>query len=96
MGKALQLLTDNVNERFEVTLNLLAGTVAAVDWENIRQGNRDAYLHLYESSLSVYDDSLRQRSGSYYTPHEVVEEMVRLAEEVLRTRLAKARGYGDA
>ncbi|MET8696138.1 type ISP restriction/modification enzyme [Streptomyces bauhiniae] len=95
MGKALQLLTDNVNERFEVTLNLLARTVAAVDWETIRQGNRDAYLHLYESFLSVYDDSLRQRSGSYYTPHQVVEEMVRLAEEVLRTRLGKARGYGD-
>ncbi|MEU2281041.1 type ISP restriction/modification enzyme [Streptomyces sp. NPDC013178] len=95
MGKALQLLTDNVNERFEVTLNLLARTVAAVQWDIIRQGNRDAYLHLYESFLSVYDDSLRQRSGSYYTPHQVVEEMVRLAEEVLRTRLGKARGYGD-
>jgi hypothetical protein len=95
MGKALQLLTDNVNERFEVTLNLLARTVAAVEWDIIRQGNRDAYLHLYESFLSVYDDSLRQRSGSYYTPHQVVEEMVRLAEEVLRTRLGKARGYGD-
>ncbi|MEU3449169.1 type ISP restriction/modification enzyme [Streptomyces thermolilacinus] len=95
MGKALQLLTDNVNERFEVTLDLLARTVQGVDWATIRQGNRDAYLHLYESFLSVYDDTLRQRSGSYYTPHQVVEEMVRLAEEVLRTRLGKALGYGD-
>ncbi|MFF8841393.1 type ISP restriction/modification enzyme [Streptomyces sp. NPDC015127] len=95
MGKALQLLTDNVNERFEVTLDLLARTVEAVDWTTIRQGNRDAYLHLYESFLSVYDDDLRQRSGSYYTPHQVVEEMVRLTEEVLRSRLGKARGYGD-
>ncbi|MET7901976.1 type ISP restriction/modification enzyme [Streptomyces sp. NPDC005355] len=95
MGKALQLLTDNINERFEVTLHLLARTIAAVDWKTIRQGNRDAYLHLYESFLSVYDDDLRQRSGSYYTPREVVEEMVRLAEDVLRTRLGKARGYGD-
>ncbi|MFJ9916874.1 type ISP restriction/modification enzyme [Actinacidiphila glaucinigra] len=95
MGKALQLLTDNVNERFEVTLHLLARTIAAVDWRTIRQGNRDAYLHLYESFLSVYDDDLRQRSGSYYTPREVVEEMVRLAEDVLRTRLGKERGYGN-
>jgi hypothetical protein len=37
--------------------------MAAVDWEPHRQGNRDANLRLYESSLSVYDDSLRQRSG---------------------------------
>lgn len=95
MGKALQLLTDNVNERFEVTLELLRQTVAAVDWTTIRQGNRDAYLHLYESFLSVYDDELRQRSGSYYTPHQIVEEMVRLTEEVLRTRLGKSLGYGD-
>ncbi|MEU6488375.1 type ISP restriction/modification enzyme [Streptomyces sp. NPDC046887] len=95
MGKTLQLLTDNVNDRFEVTLHLLARTIDAVDWRAIRHGNRDAYLHLYESFLSVYDDKLRQRSGSYYTPHEVVEEMVRLAEDVLRTRLGKERGYGD-
>ncbi|WP_323383935.1 type ISP restriction/modification enzyme, partial [Streptomyces calidiresistens] len=95
MGKALQLLTDNVNDRFTVTLDLLARTIEGVDWETIRNGNRDAYLHLYESFLSVYDDRLRQRSGSYYTPHQVVEEMVRLTEEVLRTRLGKARGYGD-
>ncbi|GAA3970527.1 hypothetical protein GCM10022384_22070 [Streptomyces marokkonensis] len=95
MGKALQLLTDNVNERFAVTLDLLARTVQGVDWETIRQGNRDAYLHLYESFLSVYDDDLRRRSGSYYTPHQVVEEMVRLTEEILRTRLGKTRGYGD-
>ncbi|UXI81804.1 N-6 DNA methylase [Streptomyces vinaceusdrappus] len=95
MGKALQLLTDNVNERFEVTLDLLAHTVERVNWKTIRQANRDAYLHLYESFLSVYDDDLRRRSGSYYTPHQVVEEMVRLTDEVLRTRLGKARGYGD-
>lgn len=95
MAKALQLLTDNVNERFEVTLGLLARTVGRIEWETIRQGNRDAYLHLYESFLSVYDDRLRQRSGSYYTPHQVVEEMVRLTEEVLRTRLGKTRGFGD-
>lgn len=95
MGKALQLLTDNVNERFKVTPDLLARTVDSVGWETIRQGNRDAYLYLYESFLSVYDDDLRRRSGSYYTPHQVVEDMARLAEEVLRTRLGKARGYGD-
>lgn len=32
MGKALQLLTDNVNERFTVTLELLRRTIAEVDW----------------------------------------------------------------
>jgi hypothetical protein len=95
MGKALQLLTDNVNERFTVTLELLRRTIATVDWPAIRSGNRDAYLHLYEHFLTVYDPLLRQRSGSYYTPHEVVEEMVRLTEDVLRTRLNQPDAFGS-
>ncbi|MFF8424889.1 type ISP restriction/modification enzyme [Streptomyces sp. NPDC016566] len=95
MGKALQLLTDNVNERFEVTLNLLLRTITSVDWPAIRRGNRDAYLHLYENFLTVYDARLRQKSGSYYTPREIVEQMVRLTEDVLRTRLGKAQGYAE-
>ncbi len=93
MGKALQLLTDNVNARFTVTLDLLTRTVAQVDWPAVRSGNRDAYLHLYEHFLTAYDPALRQRSGSYYTPREVVEEMVRLTEDVLRTRLDREHGF---
>lgn len=94
MGKALQLLTDHVNERFTVTLDLLQRTIAEVDWAAIRAGNRDAYLHLYEHFLTVYDSALRQKSGSYYTPHQVVTEMVRLTEGVLRTRLDQQDGFG--
>lgn len=95
MGRALQLLTDNVNDRFRVTLELLQRTITGVDWPAIRAGNRDAYLHLYENFLTVYDPALRQKSGSYYTPHEVVEEMVRLTEDVLRTRLGRQTGFGE-
>lgn len=95
MGKALQLFTDNVDDRFEVTLDLLVRVVASVDWDPIRKDRKDAYLHLYESFLEVYDDELRQRSGSYYTPREVVEEMVRLTDDVLRTRLGKEEGFAD-
>ncbi|MGW7042030.1 type ISP restriction/modification enzyme [Streptomyces avermitilis] len=93
MGKALQLLTDNVNARFTVTLDLLTRTIAEVNWPAIRSGNRDAYLHLYEHFLTVYDPALRQQSGSYYTPRQVVTEMVRLTEEVLRTRLDQELGF---
>ncbi|WP_322768936.1 type ISP restriction/modification enzyme [Frankia sp. Cr1] len=95
MGSALQLLTDNINKRFSVTLKLLTHTVACVDWPAIRAGNQDAYLHLYENFLTRYDPALRQKSGSYYTPREIVEEMVRLAEDVLRTRLGKEHGYAE-
>ncbi len=34
--------------------------------------------------LEVYDNELRKRTGSYYTPPEVVGAMVRLVDEALR------------
>jgi hypothetical protein len=95
MGRALQLLTDDVARDFRVTLDLLARTVDAVDWNRIRRGGRDTYLHLYEHFLDEYDSALRKRSGSYYTPIEVVEQMVRLTDDVLITRLGKLRGFAD-
>lgn len=95
MGRALQLLTDNVQEGFAVTLSLLIRVIDSVDWPKVRAGRRDMYLHLYENFLDEYDPELRKRSGSYYTPREVVDEMVRLTEEVLITRLDRPAGFLD-
>lgn len=95
MGRALQLLTDNVAQDFKVTLDLLVRLVAAIDWARVRAGRQDTYLHLYERFLEVYDPELRKQSGSYYTPHEVVSQMVRLAEQLLQSRFAKPTGYAD-
>ncbi|WP_182708566.1 type ISP restriction/modification enzyme [Thermomonospora cellulosilytica] len=87
MSKALQLLTDSATDQLTVTLDLLRRVIGAVDWPRVRAGRHDAYLHLYESFLDVYDPELRQDSGSYYTPREVVDAMVRLVGDVLATRL---------
>lgn len=95
MGKALQLLTDDVAKDFTVTLDLLVRVVGAVDWPRVRKGRRDTYLHLYEDFLEQYDNDLRKQSGSYYTPREVVEHMVRLTEEALATRLETPKGFRD-
>lgn len=93
MSKALQLLTDSATDQLTVPLDLLRRVVGAVDWPRVRGGRRDAYLHLYESFLGVYDPKLRQESGSYYTPREVVDVMVRLTDEVLTTRLDTPKGF---
>ncbi len=95
MGKALQLLTDDVAADFRVTLDLLVRVIGAVDWPRIRRGRHDTYLHLYEHFLDLYDNKLRKKSGSYYTPREVVEQMVRLAEDALVTRLGITAGFRD-
>ncbi|MDV3357291.1 type ISP restriction/modification enzyme [Dietzia sp. IN118] len=95
MARALQLLTDYVAEDFKVTIDLMVRVIDAVDWPKVRAGKRDTYLHLYEKFLDEYDPELRKQSGSYYTPREVVEEMVRLTEDVLVTRLGKTAGFAD-
>src|SRR5699024_4122194 len=46
MGRALQLLTSDVAADFRVTLDLLVRVVDAVQWDRVRKGRRDTYLHL--------------------------------------------------
>jgi len=57
----------------------------AVHWHAVGKGNPEAWLYFYEDFLSVYDNELRKRTGSYYTPPEVVRAMVRLVDEALRS-----------
>lgn len=96
MGRALQLLTDHVKESFRVTLDTLLRVVTAVDWARVRAGRRDTYLYLYEEFLEAYDNDLRKSSGSYYTPLDVAQQMVRLTDDVVRTRLERTRGIGSS
>ncbi|KQR54931.1 hypothetical protein ASF88_04240 [Leifsonia sp. Leaf336] len=95
MGRALQLLTDDVAADFKVTLDLLVTVVGAVNWDRIRSTKRDVYLYLYEEFLAEYDDELRQDSGTYYTPKELVDEMVRLTQSVLTDELGIASGFAS-
>ena len=55
-----------------------------VDWPTISREKPEARLYFYEAFLEVYDNKLRTRTGSYYTPPEVVSAMVRLADNALR------------
>lgn len=96
MGRALQLLTDDVASDFRVSLDLLVTTVSAVRWDRIRRTSRDVYLYLYEEFLARYDDQLRQDSGTYYTPVALVEEMVRFTDDVLRESLGINEGFGSS
>jgi predicted helicase len=93
MSKALELLTGSATDQLKVTLDLLERVIGAVNWGPIRDVHNVAYLHLYESFLEVYDPRLREDSGTYYTPYQVVDAMVRLADDVLRTRLVTPAGF---
>jgi type I restriction-modification system DNA methylase subunit len=86
IGTALRLLTDDGENQavLKTSLGTLTRVLDAVDWTKISKGDVDAWLYFYEHFLEVYDKALRKRTGSYYTPPEVVGAMVRLVDDVLR------------
>ena len=87
IGTALRLLTDDADNEtaLKTSLATLTRVLDAVHWLAISKGNPEAWLYFYEDFLSDYDNDLRKKTGSYYTPPEVVRVMVRLVDEALRS-----------
>ena len=69
------------------TVNSFAPEILA-----LRRDGTDPILYFYEDFLEVYDNTLRKRTGSYYTPPEVVSAMVNLVDEALRGPLFERTG----
>ena len=55
----------------------------------------DPVIHFYEEFLKQYDRKMRADAGAFYTPQPVVEFMVRMVDEVLRTRFGLPLGVAD-
>lgn len=98
IGTALRLLTDDAEnqETLKTSLATLTRVLDAVQWQVISKGDPEAWLYFYEKFLKAYDDELRRKTGSYYTPPEVVMSMVRLVDEALRSNAYFGRADGLA
>lgn len=97
LGNALNLLTDHLDEASALhnVLAIIVRVLSVTSWKHISGGKADVYLHLYEHFLSIYDPEQRKKTGSYYTPVEVVDQMVRLTDQALRQYLNKPHGFAD-
>ena len=86
IGTALRLLTEDAStqEALKTSLGILTRVLNEVNWHVISKDKPEAWLYFYEDFLEVYDNALRKRTGSYYTPPEVVSAMVNLVNEALR------------
>lgn len=94
LSRALQVLTDPlVKEHLSTSLGLLQRVINAVPTGTMSGGRRDPWLHFYEDFLAEYDPELRKDAGAYYTPVEVVQAQVRIADTLLRTRMKKPMGF---
>ena len=74
IGAALMVLTDEVEREtaLRTSLATLTRVLGAVEWSSISKGSDETWLYFYEDFLAVYDNDLRKKTGSYYTPPEVV------------------------
>lgn len=97
LGNALGLLTEHLDKESSLynALAVIVRVMGAASWADISGGKSDVYLHLYEHFLKVYNPEQRKKTGSYYTPVEVVDQMVRLVDDALRTYLGKEHGLAS-
>jgi len=96
LGRSLDLLTEHVAQSpVGLAIETILRQLAVSDWERISRGRQDVYLHLYENFLNAYDPALRKKSGSYYTPVDVVDAMTRLTDEALKKHLDVSQGLAS-
>jgi hypothetical protein len=74
---------------------LLRRAINAVDPTHFSGGGADPWLYFYEDFLEAYDPQLRKDMGVYYTPVPVVRAMVRLVDDLLRTKMGKPLGLAE-
>jgi hypothetical protein len=85
---------EHARREVATAVDVLERVIAAVDPARLaRKG--DPWIYFYEHFLEAYDPKLRKDRGVYYTPAEVVQCQVHLADELLRTRFGKDKGYAD-
>lgn len=96
IGTALRLLTEQ-ELSLGPSLDTMVRVLDVVDWNVIAKGDPEAWLYFYEDFLEIYDNRLRKLTGSYYTPPQVVQAMVRLCDEALKSskRFGVAQGLAS-
>lgn len=87
IGSALKLLIEPTTDAhlLDTSIKTLVRVLDVVNWKTLSKGHPEAWLYFYEEFLQAYDTSLRKKTGSYYTPPEVVTAMVRMVDDALRS-----------
>jgi hypothetical protein len=87
IGSALALFTEEQDGDHALTTSLrtLTRVLSVVNWSQISKDDPEAWLYFYELFLQQYDKALRKKTGSYYTPPQVVSAMVDMVEQALKS-----------
>lgn len=91
----------DLDERIAWILDDLADVFRAANVSKIMEGfgkltgQKDPFLHFYETFLAAYNPAKRKARGVWYTPEPVVNFIVRAVDEVLQKEFGLADGLAD-
>lgn len=89
--KALEVLIDDISEILCVT------DIKKILHAYYKEGKgSDPIIHFYETFLSEYDPSLREKRGVYYTPEPVVRYIVKSIHSILKSQFNLKDGLADS
>jgi len=91
----------DLDERISWIIDDLAAVFQAANVAKIMEGfgkltgQKDPFLHFYETFLAAYNPAKRKARGVWYTPEPVVNFIVRAVDQVLQTEFGLADGLAD-
>lgn len=91
----------DLDDRISWIIDDLAAVFQAANVAKIMEGfgkltgQRDPFLHFYETFLAAYNPTKRRARGVWYTPEAVVNFIVRAVDEVLHTEFGLPDGLAD-
>ena len=88
--KQMEIIIDDISEVLSV-----ADAKKILDQYYHEGKGSDPVLHFYETFLSVYDPTTREKRGVYYTPEPVVSFIVRSIHEILKEKFNISDGLAS-
>jgi type I restriction-modification system DNA methylase subunit len=91
----------DIDDRIKWIVDSLIEVFLACDVEELLKNygkntkTEDPIIHFYETFLSEYDPKLRKSRGVWYTPHPVVNFIVRAVDDILKTEFGLAEGLAN-
>jgi hypothetical protein len=91
----------DLDDRIKWIIDDLAQVFQAVNIHKLMEGfgkltgQRDPFLHFYETFLAAYNPAKRKARGVWYTPEAVVNFIVRAVDQVLQVEFGLPDGLAD-
>jgi len=92
---------EDIPKQMEIIIDDIAEVLSCANPKSIldeyyhKGKGSDPVLHFYETFLSEYDPSTREKRGVYYTPEPVVSFIVRSLHEILKDKFGLSDGLAS-